>query len=250
MNEVLNSVSGVSQAAVTSDGESRGVSTTRSRYVVAFPFILIIVAYVGTLGFHFVYDDPAQVLRNPLLHSWRNLPGVFPHDVWSFNQVAGVPPSNYYRPVFLVWLLINYSVFGSHAWCWHLSTLGLHLLVTLLVCRLALALTRDRATALISAAIFGLHPTHIEAVAWISGVSESLAAAPLGVSILCHIRARSVAGGLGPSRFPARAYRLASLILCAIAMLSKETAIVLPGAILMYEMIFPDGGRDSDGAKR
>src|SRR5262249_23958302 len=86
--------------------------------------------------------------------------------------------------------------------------------------------------------------------AWISGVSESLAAAPFVASILCRIRARSVAGGLGPSRFPARAYRLASLILCAIAMLSKETAIVLPGAILMYEMIFPDGGRDSDGAKR
>jgi len=33
-------------------------------------------------------------------------------------------------------------------------------------------------------------------------------------------------------------------------MLSKETAIVLPGAILMYEMVFPDAARHSDGAKR
>jgi Flp pilus assembly protein TadD len=206
---------------------------------VVLPFILIIVAYIGTLGFQFVYDDPAQVLHNTLLHSWSNLPGFFKHDVWSFNQVSGAPPTNYYRPVFLIWLLINYKLFGFQAWCWHLSTVGVHVLVTVLVYKLALELSRDRFTALFSAAIFGLHPVHIEAVAWISGVTESLVAAPFVASLLCHIKART--GSAGPASSgvsTTRAFQAASLVLCLIALLSKETAIVLPAAILLYEIVF------------
>src|SRR5262249_6649450 len=230
-------------------GVARVPSMEGSRYLVAFPLILIVVAYVGTLGFQFVYDDPAQVLHNPLLHSWSNLPGFFTHDVWNFNQVAGVPPTNYYRPAFLTWLLINYTIFGSRAWCWHLSALSVHLLVTLLVCRLAFELTRDRVTAVISAAIFGLHPVHIEAVAWISGASESLVAAPFGASLLCHIKARSPAAIGERRRMSAGFYRLASLFLCVVALLSKETAIALPGAILLYEIVFPDRRGELDYQK-
>jgi Flp pilus assembly protein TadD len=215
------------------------------------PFFLVIIAYLGTLGFQFVYDDPAQVLHNSLLRSWSNVPGFFTHDVWSFNQVSGAPPTNYYRPVFMIWLLINYTLFGSHAWCWHLSTLGVHVLVTFLVYKLALELSHDRITALFSAAIFGLHPVHIEAVAWISGVTESLVAAPFVASLLLHIKARSRTSGPATSnRATTQVFRTASLAFCLVALFSKETAIVLPALILLYEIVLAEPVRASGETSR
>ena len=249
--EVEHIAPGVSEGTASSLASRSASKVTQSPYLVGLPFILIIVAYIGTLGFQFVYDDPSQVLHNPLIRSWNTLPGFFTHDVWSFNQVSGAPPTNYYRPMFLIWLLINYKLFGSQAWGWHLSTVALHVLVTVLVYRLALELCRDRFTALFSAAIFGLHPVHIEAVAWISGVTESLVAAPFVASLLCHIKARARTAGPEIAKVAtARALRAASLVLCLIALLSKETAIVLPAAILLYELVFGEPFKSSAGGRQ
>jgi len=241
----------LSQSENSSFGSRSTLKLAWSPYLFMLPFFLVIVAYIGTLGFQFVYDDPAQVLHNSLLRSWSNLPGFFTHDVWSFNQVSGAPPTNYYRPVFMIWLLINYTLFGSHAWCWHMSTLGVHVLVTFLVYKLALELSRDRLTALFSAAIFGLHPVHIEAVAWISGVTESLVAAPFVASLLFHIKARSRNSGPETSSgATTQVFRMASLVFCLVALFSKETAMVLPAAILLYEIVFADPVRATGEASR
>ena len=241
----------LSQSENSSFGSRSTLKLAWSPYLFMLPFFLVIVAYIGTLGFQFVYDDPAQVLHNSLLRSWSNLPGFFTHDVWSFNQVSGAPPTNYYRPVFMIWLLINYTLFGSHAWCWHMSTLGVHVLVTFLVYKLALELSRDRLTALFSAAIFGLHPVHIEAVAWISGVTESLVAAPFVASLLFHIKARSRnSGPETSSSATTQVFRAASLVFCLVALFSKETAMVLPAAILLYEIVFADPVRATGEASR
>ena len=90
---------------------------------------------------------------------------------------------NYYRPLFLLWLRINDAVFGNQAWGWHLTTILAHVLATLLVYLLAWRLGIGRDVALLAALIFGLHPAHIEAVAWISGVTEPL----LGIYLDCFV---------------------------------------------------------------
>ena len=88
----------------------------------------------------------------------------------------------------------------------------------------------DPLVAGIAALLFGVHPAHVEAVAWISAATESLFAIFAFGTILCHIRWRDTS----ESR-----WRMASLGLFAAAIFSKETAIILPVLIYIYDRLFP-----------
>ncbi len=188
------------------------------------------LTYVGTLQFEFVYDDLGQIVANPAIQSWKYFPLYFHANVWMQQFAIG----NYYRPVFLSWLLLNHSVFGLHAALWHLTTLLLHIGVTALVFMLALRLTGDRKVALITALLFGLHPVHLEGVAWVSGVTEPLLALFLIPSFLAYLNYRERRRTL---------WFVISLVLYALSLLAKETAIVLPGLIFAHEWLFGTKGR-------
>ena len=185
----------------------------------------LFLLFIPTTGYQFVYDDPYQILLNTHIHSWRFLPVYFTQNVWSQMPNSG---TNLYRPLFLVWLRLNYVFFGGEAAGWHVTTVLMHVLVTGLVYWLARILFRKSAPALAAAAVFGVYPIHVEAVAWISGVAEPLCGACLLGSFLCYLRWRNISKN-------ARLWQLLSLTLFAAGMLVKETAIVLPLLIIAYE---------------
>ncbi len=189
------------------------------------------LVYSNTLGFKFVYDDRGQILANVQVHAWRYLPHYFFERVWSFAY-PGIR-GNYYRPLFLLFLLLNYKIFGPYAAGWHLVSVAAHMGVTVLVYLLARRLTGDEGTALIAALIFGLHPVHIESVAWISGITDPLLALFLLPAFLCYLNAREQAAHR-------RSWLAGSLALYGLAMLSKETALILPILIFTFEWLWQD----------
>jgi len=208
-----------------------GIPGSASRLPVSWGMVLVLAltfaVYSPTLSYQFVHDDRGQIVENPAVHSWRAVPTYFTSHVW-----AAVMPEalgNYYRPLFLLWLRINDAVFGNQAWGWHLTTILSHLLTTLLVYVLAWRLGSGSDGALLAALIFGLHPAHIEAVAWISGVTEPLLGILLIAAFLSYVQWR-VEGALK--------WKVISLVLFALAMLEKETALILPGLLLVYEWIW------------
>ena len=148
-------------------------------------------------------------------------------------------PANLYRPLFLTWLLLNRVLFGLNATGWHLATLSMHLLATALVFVIARKLLLDHWAALFAAALFGLHPVHVEAVAWVSGVTEPLAGVLFLSAFTCYLKYREVGGG--------KLWLLPSLIAFAAAMLVKETATALPAIIVAYEFCSP---KSEDTSKR
>ncbi len=191
--------------------------------------LLTFLAYSGTLWFHFVYDDRGQILANAQVHYWRFAPHYFTEGVWSFAYPSIL--GNYYRPVFLLLLLINYKIFGPYPAGWHLVSIGAQVGVTYLVYRLVGRIVRDRRTAMIAALIFGLTPVHIESVAWISGVTDPLLALFLLPSFLCYLNGRE-------SRVHRRWWQAGSVAFYGLAMLSKETALILPMLIFAYEWLW------------
>jgi len=203
----------------------------RSPLLLAFSLLLTALAYVGTLRFQFVYDDLPQIVRNPFIVSWHSIPRYFTMHVWS--HIFPNQPGNYYRPIFMLWLLLNHSLFGLHPWGWHATAVALHVLTTYLVYLLARELAQERTVAVIASAIFGLHPAHIEAVSWISAVTELLFAVTYIAAFLCYLKARAQKPG-------ARWWFAGSLGFYVLSLLSKETAVVFPGILLGYEWLFRD----------
>jgi tetratricopeptide (TPR) repeat protein len=189
------------------------------------------IAYAGTLGFDFVYDDRTQIVYSPFVHSWRFVPRYFTSHVWSYQYPHML--GNYYRPMFLLWLRINHALFGLNPWPWHLMCVLLHVGVTALVFGLAKRLTRDDFTAGAAALIFGLHPVHVEAVAYISALPETVKALLLLAAFLCFLRWRDSGEHTG------RGWLFVSLLFYALDTLSKETALVLPLLIIAYAWILP-----------
>ena len=198
--------------------------------------------YAGTLRFGFVSDDNLQIADNPYIKSWRYLPHLFVTGVWSHLY----PDSNgtFYRPIYLVWNLLNYSLFGMNPAGWHATTVLLFVLVTALVYVLVRRLSPQRpALALFAALIFAVHPIHHEAVSWISGVTESLCTLFIIAGFLAYLHSRE------RSR---TAWKIASCVCYCLAVFSKETGIILPALVFAHAWIVAadDLAKSQNGAAR
>jgi len=203
---------------------------TPQRFLLALVLGATLVAYLGTLQYDFVYDDHEQIVENPYLRSWHYLPTFLTESLW---QQFSPLPGSYYRPLFQAWLGLEYTLFGLRAWGWHLTSVLLHVAVTFLVYRLARRLLRDDWTALFAAAIFGLHPVHTEAVAWISAVPEPLLAVFLIAAFFAYLNSRVTT----PNR---RAWLGVSLLWFILALLTKETALVFPLLLVAFHLSFDE----------
>src|SRR5271157_4957181 len=106
--------------------------------------LLAILPYAGTLGndFAYIYDDKAQIIDNPYVHSFGHLRETLTTTVWSFTDAHGM--TNYYRPIMTIGFLLCYQVFGPLALGFHLTSLLLHAAVVTVLFLFARRLFRDR----------------------------------------------------------------------------------------------------------
>jgi tetratricopeptide (TPR) repeat protein len=200
---------------------------------VLIPLIVLVLTaavYVHTCGFEFVYDDNTQIVQGKARFHLSAIPNYFRADVWGPLTFVR---TNYYRPIFLIWLMLNYQLWGLSPELWHASVIGLHLLTTLLLYFLAARVSGDRAVSGLAALLFGVHPVHAEAVAWVSGATEPLVAV-LGLgSLLCYLRHNAT----DDARVGKYWYG-GSLGLFFLAVFAKETALVFPILIAAFDWIF------------
>jgi len=188
-----------------------------------------LAVYARTAGFQFVFDDHMFILSNPFVQSAANLPRYFTEPVWTGIETA---QKNYYRPVFLLWILGNFSVFGTSPAGWHIAGLLMHAMNALLVYLLALRLTRHPRAAGAAAGLFALHPVQAETVSWICCANDLLACLFVLASFLGYLEARETNATAHARRL---AWWAASLLFYAAGALSKEPAVALPLVILFHE---------------
>jgi Flp pilus assembly protein TadD len=182
------------------------------------------------------WDDDINFTDN---RSFRGL--GWPQIRWAFTTFhLGV-----YQPFAWLLLELQYVLFSLEPWGYHLVSLLLHALNTVLVFRLVVALlgwaaketgkspgtvvdSRDRWAGAAVALLWGLHPLRVEVVAWASCQPYLLCATFALLSAGAHVRATSAPR-------PAR-WRLLSLALFAAALLSKAEAVALPVALLVLDV--------------
>lgn len=188
------------------------------------PVLAALLVFANTLGHGFVYDDHKQIVENHLIREPGRLGEALTSDVWAFKGERAEAWSNYWRPAFVAWLALNDRLFALEPVGWHAANVLLHALVVAL---LGLALARlaqflgeaPSRLALGVALLFAVHPAHVESVAWVSGSPDLLAAAFLLGALLCQLAREGE---------PARWQQALGLGLFALALLSKEIAILFP----------------------
>jgi protein O-mannosyl-transferase len=194
------------------------------------PVALAVIVSINTLSNDFASDDVQQVLNNDFIKKFSNLPVAFASSVWAFTSVDIVYTVDpYYRPLFSALFTLNYALFGSHAWGWHLINLLIHAAVTYFVFAAIKEATGRKWLAVITASLFAVHPAHAESVAWVSGVTDPLMGLFLIPAFYFYARWRR----------QGRNYRLVvALALYFLALLCKEAALALPVMVAYCELFY------------
>jgi hypothetical protein len=133
-----------------------------------------------------------------------------------------------YHPLVLLSYALEYRFAGAAPAVYHATNFSLHLCNVLLVFWLFLLLTEDRLIAFLVALLFGIHPMHVESVAWISERKDVLYAFFFLLSLALYVfRART-------GRWK---YAVFAFLAFIGAVLSKPMAITLPLLLVLFDVM-------------
>lgn len=186
--------------------------------------LLCLLAFGPGLGAGFIhYDDPLYLMHNGELLDRGGLAGLLvawdPRRAWDGRFLEFFPLRDS-----VYWLL--YRRWGLWPFPYHLVSLAVHALASLLVRRVALAVGGSPRVAATTALLFAVHPIHVESVTWAAGLKDPLFTCAVLGSVLAYLRYRE-----------ARRPGLFALALgCFVgALLTKSMALSLPLLLLAAE---------------
>ena len=189
--------------------------------------LVTLVTYLPAVDGQFLWDDDMHVTAPEL----RSLSGLW--RIWTDLRVT-----EQYYPLTHSAFWLEYRLWGVNPVGYHVVNVVLHVMGALLLCGILTCLAIPGAW--LGAAIFALHPTHVESVAWITEFKNTLSGVfylgalltylsfdPPGSPLLAKGRKRVVT--------EARDWRLygVALGLFVCALLSKTATVSLPAAILL-----------------
>lgn len=190
---------------------------------------LVAVAYSYSLLGGFASDDLAMIVDNEEnMGSIAAIPKFFTSSVWAFSNVENSDRS-LYRPAWLLWHFLNYSVSGQQPFGWHLGNVALHTLNVFLVAALIGRLLPETSLRerYLGAAFFAVHPALTQSVAWVTGSTDILLTTAFLAGFLCHLRFRET----GRTRHMAL-----TAMWFGVAVLSKEAGFVFPVVVIAYDL--------------
>ncbi|MFA5000378.1 MAG: tetratricopeptide repeat protein [Patescibacteria group bacterium] len=205
--------------------KSNWLSSWRPYFLI---FALGFLLYSQTLFFDFTYfDDSTLVLENiEVLQDFKNVGQIFTTDAFFSDDKF------YYRPFLTLSFMLDAQTGGVLPFFYHFSNILIHCLAAALLFRFLTRLSGRRPLSLFLSLIFLAHPVLTQAVAWIPGRNDSLLAIfVLGAFIaffnfLDQPRLRSYLG---------------YLVLFFCALLTKESAIVVPILVIFYFLFLEKG---------
>ena len=184
--------------------------------------------FANSLTGEFVHDDKRQIVRNPLIQRSELYGKALLSDVWAFKGDGSTAMSNYWRPTFTAWSMINYQLFGLDPVGWHLTNILLHCAVVLIAFLLLRGLGASSLVSFGVGLLFSVHPVHSESVAWISGSPDILFSLSLLSSLWFAHRFR-----IGQNRVDL----IFALFLYAVSLGAKEIALA---CVPLYWLILTD----------
>jgi len=197
------------------------VRRLRSLAVAAVLAVATAAAYAPVLQSGFVnYDDDLYVTARPEVRAGLSREGL----VWAFTSVQG---ANWFPLTRLSWLL-DAELWGMDPAGFHATSLALHVLGTLGLLAALVRLTGALAPSAFAAAVFALHPLHVESVAWVAARKDVLAGVFFAATLLAYADLARRGPSLG---------RHALLVVClGLGLMAKPILVTLPLVLLLLDV--------------
>jgi len=188
----------------------------------------IFFVYAATLSSNIVYLDDNLIVTGQYEFNKNllNAPQVFNEDV--FRSLPG--QGTFYRPLLRLSLMFD-AQFGEEnlVFLSHLTNLLLHILAIFLLFYFLLELRIGRGSAFLLTLIVGIHPLTAQTVAFIPGRNDSLLTVFVLAALFFFIKF---------ANNHKLKYFLWHLVFFILALLAKETAVVLPLICIIYLLVF------------
>jgi protein O-mannosyl-transferase len=194
----------------------------RKRLVLVLCLLLITgvaAVYVRVGGFDFVdYDDPFYVLRNPQVPAGLTWTGV----KWAFTTMH----AGNWIPLVWLSLMLDRSILGIGAGGFHLTNVALHIANTVLLFWVLKQYSKAIWASFFVAALFALHPLHVESVAWVTERKDVLSTLFWMLTMLAYVRYVEV---------PNTGRYLIVCVVFALGLMAKSMLVTLPLALLLMD---------------
>jgi tetratricopeptide (TPR) repeat protein len=182
--------------------------------------LLALVAFLPVLGHDFVrFDDPLYVTQNAHVRAGLTWEGI----AWALTANVA---SNWH-PLTMLSHMLDATLFGLNPRGHHLTSLVLHVADTVLLFLVFWRMTGKTGRSAAVAALFAVHPTHVESVAWVAERKDVLSALFWMLALLAYHRY-----AVQPSRG-----RYAWIVLwLALGLMSKPMVVTLPFVLLLLDV--------------
>lgn len=190
---------------------------------------LALASSVTSLTNKYAYDDLSIIVNNDRIQSLAGWWHLWMQPYWPEHRGGGL-----YRPITVLSFSLQWVVGNGDPVVFHVVSVVLYTLVCATVFWLAIQLFPLK-FAWIAAALFAVHPLHVESVGNVVGQAELWAALFMILAVAVFIRARR-RGSISVST------TIVLVILYALACLSKEHGIVLPLLLVAAELTLNRGG--------
>jgi tetratricopeptide (TPR) repeat protein len=180
---------------------------------------MTLAVYYQVHGFSFVnYDDPEYVQLNPYIQNGVTLSAV----KWAFTTGYAC----FWHP--LTWLshMLDWQLFGANPAGHHITSVLFHIFNTLLVFLVFRQMTGSTWPSAFIAALFALHPLHVESVAWVSERKDVLSTFFWLLTMWAYVR---YARQLSFARY------LLVVVFFTMGMMSKPMLVTLPFVLLLLD---------------
>ena len=207
---------------------AKGISLfIRQNKIPIFIFVILIaglVAYSNIYKNQFLWDDEFMMQRNTFLQSFSNIPKIF--TVSSSGGSGHL--DNLYRPMQVVSYLFTFQIGGLNPLPFHILNILIHLSNAVLIFFLIKKIFKKDILAFFTSLLWVVHPIHTEAVTYMSGTPDPLITFFALMSFILYIKFRE------SSKLH---YILLSALSFVFALFSKETIVIFPGLLVIYEFI-------------
>jgi tetratricopeptide (TPR) repeat protein len=199
---------------------SKGPWWRRPGFIALGLALATVLAYLPVLQNDLVdYDDDYYISQNPNLKLGLSREGL----KWAFTESYG---ANWY-PLTWLSLMLDYQLFGMSAPAFHGVNLALHVGSAVLLFHVFLRMTSSPGASGFIAAIFALHPAHVESVAWAAERKDAFSALFWMLALWAYVR---YAQKPSPRRLA-----LVGVFL-ALGLMSKPMLVTLPFVLLLLDV--------------